>query len=100
MLPSFVVSRLTLISISGHLVQDWMNHADSHQDKETEQNWAPREKALIRIRGMLRGQAYQQFPEAFVSGLKGGMMEGITKTVCLRGTLLANRRLSTWMRVC
>jgi hypothetical protein len=98
MLPSFVVSRLT--PIPGHPDRDWIDRADVHQDKETEQNWAPREKALIRIRGMLRGQAHQQFPEAFVSGLKGGMMEGITKTVCLRYVLLVYHLRSTWMWVC
>jgi len=30
---------------------------------------------------MLRGQAFEQFPEAFVSGLKSGFFEGLSKTV-------------------
>jgi CLIP-associating protein 1/2 len=32
---------------------------------------------------MLRGQAYEQFPEAFVAGLKHGFFEGLSKTVSL-----------------
>jgi hypothetical protein len=30
---------------------------------------------------MLRGQAFEQFPEAFVAGLKSGFFEGLSKTV-------------------
>lgn len=51
------------------------------QGRESEHNWNPREKAVIRVRGMLRGQAFQQFPDAFVSGLKSGFFEGLSKTV-------------------
>ena len=32
---------------------------------------------------MLRGRADQQYPEAFIAGLKSGLMEGIAKTVGL-----------------
>jgi len=51
------------------------------QGRETEHNWNPREKSVIHMRGMLRGQAFEQFPEAFVSGLKHGFFEGLSKTV-------------------
>lgn len=30
---------------------------------------------------MLRGTAFQQFPDSFVAGLKAGIFEGLTKTV-------------------
>lgn len=51
------------------------------QGKETEHNWGPRERALVRIRGMLRGQVFATQSEAFAAGLKNGILEGITKTV-------------------
>ena len=53
------------------------------QGRETEHNWNPREKAVIRLRGMLRGQAFEQFPDAFVAGLRSGFFEGLSKTVRL-----------------
>ena len=51
------------------------------QGKETEHNWAPREKSMVRIRGLLRGQAYSKHPESLIAGLKGGIAEGLSKTV-------------------
>jgi len=51
------------------------------EGKETEHNWLLREKSVIRIRGLLRGQAFARHPEAFVSGLKAGGMDGVIKTV-------------------
>jgi len=53
------------------------------EGKETEHNWLQREKSVIRIRGLLRGQAFSKHPDSFVSGLKAGGMEGVTKTVRL-----------------
>ena len=49
--------------------------------KETEHNWTPREKAVVRVRGMLRGEAHRQYPEAFLAGMKGGIFEGVSRTV-------------------
>ena len=62
-------------------LRDDTEDPDGAQGKETEHNWAPRERSVLRIRGMLRGHAHTQFPQPFVAGLKGGLMEGISKTV-------------------
>lgn len=51
------------------------------QGKETEHNWGPREAGLVRIRGMLRGKVFDKAPEAFLAGLKAGILEGLGKTV-------------------
>jgi hypothetical protein len=51
------------------------------QGKETEHNWLPREKSLIRIRGLLRGQAHVKHLDSFLAGMKMGIAEGISKTV-------------------
>jgi CLIP-associating protein 1/2 len=53
------------------------------EGKETEHNWTPREKAVVRIRGMLQGEAHKQYPEAFLAGMKGGIFDGVSRTVNL-----------------
>ena len=51
------------------------------EGKETERNWLPREKAILRIRGMLKGDVHIRFPESFLHGLRSGMLEASLKTV-------------------
>lgn len=51
------------------------------QGKETEHNWTLREKSVIRLRGMLRGQAHKEYQDAFLAGLKNGVFEGISRTI-------------------
>lgn len=53
------------------------------QGRETEQNWLLREKSVMRVRGMLKGNAHQQYREGFLAGLRAGMWEGLLKTACL-----------------
>ena len=73
-------SRDLQIASSRELENEWHKMIPFFQGKETEHNWSPREKSVLRFRGMLRGQAYHSFPEAFVAGLKSGMMDGLSKT--------------------
>ncbi|WWC96688.1 hypothetical protein V866_003560 [Kwoniella sp. B9012] len=61
------------------------------EGKETEQNWAPREKAVVRIRGMLRGGVWPKYSEAFIQGLKGGILEGVSKTIVSLRTTVAQQ---------
>lgn len=61
------------------------------QGKETEHNWGPRERTLIRIRGMLRGQVFAKQPEAFLAGLKGGIIDGVSRTLMSLRTTLAQQ---------
>ena len=63
------------------LENEFATMAPYFEGKETEHNWLPREKSAVRIRGMLRGQAYQQYPESFMIGLKAGTVKGLSKTV-------------------
>lgn len=35
----------------------------------------------MEIRGLLRGKAFAKFPEAFLNGLRAGIINGITRTV-------------------
>jgi CLIP-associating protein 1/2 len=43
---------------------------------------------------MLRGQAYEQFSEAFVAGSKAGIMDAINKTVLSLRTTVAQQSCS------
>ncbi|ORX34125.1 clasp N terminal-domain-containing protein [Kockovaella imperatae] len=71
--------------------QEWSKMAVHFQGKETEHNWGPREKAIIRIRGMLRGHAYQNYPEAFLLGLKTSMIDGVSRTLLSLRTTVAQQ---------
>ncbi|TXT04549.1 uncharacterized protein COLE_07368 [Cutaneotrichosporon oleaginosum] len=61
------------------------------EGKETEHNWGPRERSLLRIRGMLRGKVFAKQPEAFLAGLKGGIVDGISRTLMSLRTTLAQQ---------
>lgn len=53
------------------------------EGEETEENWAPRERSIVRIRGMMKGQAHVKYQAAFIAGLKGGIVEGMSKTASM-----------------
>ncbi len=54
------------------------------QGKETEHNWASREKAVLRVRGMLKGGVHERFNEPFLQGLRQGFIEASLKAVSLK----------------
>ncbi|KAF8761794.1 CLASP N terminal [Rhizoctonia solani] len=56
--------------------------------KETEHNWADRERSVIILRGILRGGVHVRYPDMFTEGLKAGVLDGILKALAsLRTTL-------------
>nr|XP_019007659.1 uncharacterized protein I206_07674 [Kwoniella pini CBS 10737]OCF46440.1 hypothetical protein I206_07674 [Kwoniella pini CBS 10737] len=61
------------------------------EGKETEHNWLPREKSVIRIRGMLKGGVWTKFHETFIQGLKSGILEGVSKTIVSLRTTVAQQ---------
>lgn len=62
--------------------------AQTFSGKETENNWQARERATLRIRGLLQGGAHREFPEAFVAGMHG-IMDGVLRTLATLRTTLA-----------
>ncbi|KAL9600055.1 MAG: hypothetical protein Q9219_003425 [cf. Caloplaca sp. 3 TL-2023] len=63
---------------------------DCFQDKETEQNWIPRDKAVMRLRKITMGNSPTEFRDAYLAGIKS-LLEGIIKTInSLRTTLSAH----------
>ncbi|KAF8592524.1 hypothetical protein K439DRAFT_1400409 [Ramaria rubella] len=60
------------------------------EGRETEHNWLAREQAVIRIRGMIKGDAHTRYPETFIAGLKNGVLDGTLKALAsLRTTVAA-----------
>ncbi|QRW04949.1 CLASP amino-terminal protein [Ceratobasidium sp. AG-Ba] len=61
------------------------------EGKETEHNWADREKSIITIRGLIKGGVHARYPDVFLEGLKNGVIDGITKALAsLRTTVASN----------
>ena len=59
-------------------------NSNSHtldQGKENEHNWAQRERAITRVRGMLKGDVHERFSEAFLAALKQGFIDASLKAV-------------------
>ncbi|KAI5809364.1 clasp N terminal-domain-containing protein [Pyronema omphalodes] len=57
------------------------------EGKESEHNWIKREQHVLKIRGLLRGNAYRDFQVTFLTKTKA-LLDGILKTVnSLRTTL-------------
>ncbi|KAJ8101179.1 clasp N terminal-domain-containing protein [Lipomyces tetrasporus] len=78
--PTFVASSRDL----EHLMEDLIPAFDG---KETEANWAQRQKNIVALREILRGNAYADHAITFITCLRS-LSEGITKAVSsLRTTL-------------
>ncbi|GJJ07339.1 hypothetical protein Clacol_001540 [Clathrus columnatus] len=79
------------VASSRDLESEFSKMLPAFEGKETEQNWLQRERSVLRVRGMLKGDVHVRFPEAFISGLKNGFLDGTLKSVAsLRTTLASN----------
>ncbi|KXN87868.1 Protein STU1 [Leucoagaricus sp. SymC.cos] len=79
------------ITSSRDLENEFLSMAKSFEGKETEHNWSPREQAILRVRGMLKGDVHQRYPDVFMASLKDGFMQCTLKTlVSLRTTVAVN----------
>ncbi|KTW32009.1 uncharacterized protein T551_00691 [Pneumocystis jirovecii RU7] len=59
----------------------------SFEGKETDNNWMIREKHMMRLRALLRGNIYKEYSSVFISGFKM-LVDGIIKAISsLRTTL-------------
>lgn len=60
------------------------------EGKETEQNWIPRDKSILKLRRILKGNSPNEFHVVFMAGIKS-MVEGILKVAnSLRTTMASN----------
>ncbi|KAI7899137.1 clasp N-terminal domain-containing protein [Cokeromyces recurvatus] len=63
------------------LESEFTTFLKAYEDKETEFNWEARDKAIARLRGMLRGNATKPpYLEVFIACMKQ-MVDGIIKAV-------------------
>ncbi|KAF8897283.1 clasp N terminal-domain-containing protein [Infundibulicybe gibba] len=61
------------------------------EGKETEHNWAARERGINRVRGMLKGDVHARYTETFLISLKEGFIQWSLKALAsLRTTVSAN----------
>ncbi|KAL4241509.1 CLASP family protein [Abortiporus biennis] len=66
------------------------------EGKETEHNWAAREKSIVRVRGMLKGDAHERFLETFLAGLKDGFLGASFKAAASLRTTVASHACSLY----
>jgi CLIP-associating protein 1/2 len=77
MLKPFEVPRSPLLLIVFRTQNPYLDS----QGKETEQNWEAREQAVLRVRGMLKGDAHLRYADTFLACLKEGFIQWSLKAV-------------------
>ncbi|ODO07599.1 hypothetical protein L198_01180 [Cryptococcus wingfieldii CBS 7118] len=80
---------IVYIASSHDLANEFASILPHFEGKETEHNWGPREAAVKRVRGMIKGQAHVKYQDTFVAGLKNGLLEGVAKTILSLRTTVA-----------
>ncbi|KAF9221886.1 hypothetical protein BS17DRAFT_784123 [Gyrodon lividus] len=82
--PAFIAS-------ARDLENEFAAMAKAFEGKETEHNWAARERGIQRVRGMLRGDIHTRYPDVFIQCLKDGFIQSSLKTLAsLRTTVSAS----------
>jgi CLIP-associating protein 1/2 len=69
-----------IIASRGDLEYEIQGMLPAFEERESEQNWIARDKHITRLRGILRGNAYKEYPAAFMAGI-GSLQNGIVKGV-------------------
>lgn len=81
--PLYVQSRSEL----HEMFREMLPHFEG---KETEQNWTPRDKSILKLRRLTKGNAPSEYHQVFMAGIKS-MVEGILKVAnSLRTTMSTN----------
>lgn len=81
--PIYVLSEREL----SDTMRDMLPHFEG---KETEHNWMPRDKAVLKLRRFVTGNAPTEYHHAFMAGIKS-LMDGILKVAnTLRTTMATN----------
>ncbi|EIN10669.1 hypothetical protein PUNSTDRAFT_142631 [Punctularia strigosozonata HHB-11173 SS5] len=83
------------IASSKDLETELTSMLSAFEGKETEHNWAPRERAIIRIRGMLKGDVHLRYAETFLAHLKS-IIDASFKTLASLRTTVASHTCSLY----
>jgi len=68
------------VASKGDLEYEIQGMLSAFEGRESEQNWNLRDKHITRLRGLLRGNAYKEYPTTFMNGI-GSLQSGIVKGV-------------------
>ncbi|KDQ10011.1 hypothetical protein BOTBODRAFT_36634 [Botryobasidium botryosum FD-172 SS1] len=60
------------------------------EGKETEHNWIPRDQAVLKIRGMIKGDAHIKYQDTFLAGLRLILERTLKTAQSLRTTVTIN----------
>ncbi|KAH6915150.1 clasp N terminal-domain-containing protein [Coprinopsis sp. MPI-PUGE-AT-0042] len=83
--------KAVYIASSRELESEFQAMAKPFEGKESEHNWSARESAIQRVRGMIKGDVHNRYPDVFFAGLKDGFMQWSLKTLAsLRTTVAIN----------
>ena len=89
--PVEVIPMDPIYMLSERELSDTMRDMLPHfEGKETEHNWMPRDKAVLKIRRLLMGNSPTEYHHAFMAGIKS-LIDGILKVAnTLRTTMSTN----------
>jgi CLIP-associating protein 1/2 len=89
--PVEVIPMDPIYMLSERELSDTMRDMLPHfEGKETEHNWMPRDKAVLKIRRLLMGNSPTEYHQAFMAGIKS-LIDGILKVAnTLRTTMSTN----------
>lgn len=83
--------KAVYIASSKDLESEFASMEKPFEGKETEHNWAERERAIIRVRGMLKGDVHLRYLDTFLACLKEGFIQWSLKALAsLRTTVATN----------
>lgn len=78
------------VNTNRELEEIFQDMTPSFDGRESEHNWLARERNVKKLRNLVRGNAYTDFPTTFQAGIKS-LLDGILKTVnSLRTSLSTN----------
>ncbi|KAF7313627.1 hypothetical protein HMN09_00519100 [Mycena chlorophos] len=86
------------IASSRDLEHEIANMHKPFDGKETEHNWADRDRAVMRVRGMIKGEVHLRFGDAFMAGLKEFIPMSLKTLASLR-TTVATSTCSLYMEL-
>jgi len=69
------------ITSSRDLENEFASMIKPFEGKETEHNWAARERAVMRVRGMLKGDLHNRYHDIFIACLRESFIQNSFKTV-------------------
>ncbi|KAI6105759.1 clasp N terminal-domain-containing protein [Pisolithus sp. B1] len=99
MSPNVSAVEPAFIASSKDLENEFSAMTKSFEGKETEHNWAARERAIQRVRGMLKGDIHTRYPDVFLQCLKDGFIQNSLKTLASLRTTVASSTCSLYIEL-